>query len=123
MSRHWKETLDVNKHIDYMADHSIGGRSPVAPRDSLLTPDVYFVDVCSFTFQFQSIEQLRHCLSYFQIKIHPSGREAHVNYEHYWQPWYQRLPQYLFEEPKRKKVVVALERAQADFEAGRGERG
>ena len=123
MSRHWKELLDTDRHINYMNSRWVGGLPPTAPRDNLLTSWVYFVEACSFTFQLHSLEQLRHCLRYFQIKIHASDREARVDREHYWQPWYQRLPQYLFEEPKRKKVVVTLERALADFEAGKGERG
>ncbi len=122
MSRHWKETLDADKHVVHMTNRCIGGLPAVPACDNIIPCWMYFVEACSFTFQFQSIEELRYCLGYFRIKIHPSDRYARVDREHYWQPWYQRLPQYLFEEPKRKKVVAALERALADFEAERGAR-
>ena len=103
MSRHWIEKLDTDKHCDYMQDQSVCGRRPDPPRDNLLVPSVYFVQVCSFTFQFHRMEDIHHCLDYFKIKIHPSDREPNVDLEHYWQPWYQRLPQRLFEESKRKR--------------------
>lgn len=119
MSRHWKERLDPEKHIDFMCDRSVGGR-PVAPvRDNLLEHRVYFVNVCSFTFQFHSLQQVKQCLDYFQIKIHPGSREPNVDYEHYLHPWYQRVPQRLFEEARREKVVRALERALSDFMKGK----
>ena len=99
-----------------------GRGRPVPPQDDILTHWVYFVAVCSFTFEFHSLEQVRTCLDYFRGKIHPSSMEPGVTQEHYWQPWQQRLPLRLFEEAKRKRVVHALERALSDFVAGKGER-
>jgi len=62
MPRYWKEPLDTDKHRDFMSDRSVGGRSVVPPRDNLLPHWVYFVNVCSFTFQFHSLQQIEQCL-------------------------------------------------------------
>ncbi len=77
---------------------------------------MYFVAVCSFTFSFQSLDQLRACLRYYSRKLHPSGR-INLGVADHWevQWWYERLPLYLREEPKRQKVVKALSRALAAF--------
>jgi len=49
----------------------VGGLPVDPPRDRLIEKWVYFVDVASFTFQFQSLDQLRQCLEFFKQKIHP----------------------------------------------------
>jgi len=108
MARIWKEKLDVNKHRDYMQSTWIGGVPPARPKGNLIESWVYFVDVCSFTFQFHSIEQIKECLEYFSQKTHPSSRQSGCELEHYWQRWFERLPQWLYEEAKRQKVVKAL---------------
>jgi hypothetical protein len=71
--------------------------------------------VASFTFQFQSIDQLRQCPEFFTQKLHPSSRQPDVWLEHYWHRWFEKLPQWLFEESKGAKVITALERAAKDF--------
>jgi len=96
-----------------------GGIPAEPPRDRLIAKWVYFVEVASFTFQFHSLEQIQICLRFFREKLHPTSRRPDVRLEHYWQRWFEKLPQWLFEEPKRVKVVAALERAMNDF----GERG
>jgi hypothetical protein len=117
MARFWKEQLDPERHRDYMASMWIGGISVLPPRDPLIVQWVYFVDVCSFTFQFHSLQQLQTCLSYFSQKNHASTRVSHNGLEHYWQQWYERLPQWLFEEAKRQRIVKALTRALTVFQA------
>ncbi len=121
MARYWKEKLDVEKHVDYMKTYHVGGFSVGdfigAPlRDNLNEHWVYFIHVCSFTFHFQSLRQIEEYLGYFSQKIHPSSMVPNVNLEHYWQNWQQRFPYWLFEEPKRKRVVQALQRASNSFE-------
>ena len=37
--------------------------------------------------------------------------------EHYWQRWFERLPRWLSEEPRRARVVSALSRALEAFES------
>jgi hypothetical protein len=114
MSRHWREQLDPSRHADQMTVH-VGGFPVEPPRDRLITKRVYFVDVASFTFQFHSLDQLRECLEFFRQKVHRTSRQPDVYLEHYWQRWFEKLPQWLFEESKRVKVVAALELAAKDF--------
>jgi hypothetical protein len=73
---------------------------------------VLMVHVASFTFHYFSIAQILDCLAYYSQKVHPSSR-ASVGAADHWevQRWFERLPMYLMEEPKRLKVVKALERA------------
>ena len=77
---------------------------------------VYFVRVCSFTFEFHSVAQINECLQYYSAKIHPSSR-LNVGDASVWevQRWFERLPMYLSEEPKRKRVVKALAAAMEEF--------
>lgn len=93
----------------------VGGSPVEPPRDRLIEKWVFFVDVASFTFQFHSLEQLRQCHEFFTHKIHPTSRRPDVRLEHYWQQWFEKLPQWLFEESRRVKVIAALERAAEDF--------
>ncbi len=88
-----------------------------SPKISGLAPYVYFVRVCSFTFEFHSIEQIKLCLAYFDKKIHLSSR-IDIGGADSWevQRWYERLPMYLLEEPKRLRVVKALTSATKVFE-------
>ena len=95
----------------------IGGLPVAAPHDNIVERWVYFVEVCSFTFQFQSLAQIEECLAFFSQKIHPSSMQPDITLEHYWQGWEQRLPRWLFEEPKRQRVARALQRALAEFKA------
>ena len=82
------------------------------PRDrkaNLVPQWVYFVRACSFTFEFHSVAQINQCLEYFERKLHPSSR-LDIGAADHWemQRWFERLPIYLSEEPKRKRIVKAL---------------
>jgi hypothetical protein len=112
MAKIWKEELDTARHsnkMDTLVSYS--------PKIGGLAPFVYFVRVCSFTFEFHSIEQINLCLAYFEKKIHPSSR-IDIGGADSWevQRWYERLPMYLLEEPKRQRVVKALMSAIKVFE-------
>jgi hypothetical protein len=111
MAHIWKERRDPEKHVDHMQTSQLGGFPVESASDRLIVRDVYFVEVCGFTFQFQSLDQITEALAYFRQKTYPSSRLPDVTLEHYWQRWYERLPQWLFEEPKRQRVVAALQRA------------
>ena len=100
-----------------MSSTHIGGLPADSARDG--STDVFFVAVSGFTFQFASLDQLRECLDWFRTKLHPSSRLANVTLEHYWQRWYERLPKGINKEPKRQKVISALENALADFTVGK----
>ena len=78
---------------------------------------VYFVRVCSFTFSFRSLEQIQEYLDYFSQKVHPSSADRQDSADHWErQSFFDQLPLYLFEEPKRQKVVKALTQAIAEFQ-------
>ncbi len=98
---------------------------------SLVPKHVIVVQVASFTFRFGSIEQLQSCIDYYQQKTHPSSRVAALELERQlgadwreqrsWEVerWFERLPMYLLEEPKRKKILKALSNALGLIEAGK----
>ena len=90
---------------------------------NLLPRDVIVVQVASFTFRFESVEQLRECIAYYEKKTRPSSRVAakvlaadigeNWRTQRGWEVerWFERLPMYLLEEPKRQKVLKALTKA------------
>lgn len=98
---------------------------------SLVQSYTIVVRVASFTFRFNTVDQLRDCLAYYQQKVHPSSRipakriamELGVGWRTLrgWdvERWFERLPMYLLEEPKREKVVKALSRALLLAESGK----
>ena len=117
---HWKRPESVERQLNQ------GAQNPtlIARRDIL-------VRVASFTFRFVSIEHLRDCLAYFQQKTHPSSRisakELASDLGEDWRTqrsweierWFERLPMYLLEEPKRQKVLIALGEALHLVESGK----
>jgi hypothetical protein len=102
-----------------------------AQNPTLLPQRDILVRVASFTFRFVDIEHLRECLAYFQQKIHPSSRVSAKRLaadigedwrtQRSWEieRWFERLPMYLLEEPKRQKIVKALGEALQLAEAGK----
>ena len=119
MAQIWKEERDGHwsEHFDL---HGYQGLPPhdVSPNTKLVPVYTYFVRVCGFTFKFGSVAQLGPVLEYYQQKTRPSSRRAtkHYAFEHdVCQRWFERLPGKLREEPKRQKVIQALERALIEF--------
>jgi hypothetical protein len=118
MAKIWKEELDWSRHQNKM-DAPVDRR----PNVSFVPKWVFFVRVCSFTFEFHSLKQIEECLGYYSRKIHPTSRIPWKELPSYGgdqsetQRWYERLPMYLLEEPKRNKVVKALSAALQKFEA------
>jgi hypothetical protein len=125
MSRIWYE--------NYLP-HGAPVKDVNSPIGRVLARKIYFVEVCSFKFEFYSIEQMKETLAYFEQKTHPSSRlpdEEWINAEARKDPknhrrkidaflqserdvlqrWYERLPMWLYEEPKRQKVVKVLKQA------------
>src|SRR5437867_423009 len=78
--------------------------------------------VCSFTFQFHSVQQIQACLDYYDRKIQPSSR-LDIGAADHWEceRWFERLPLFLREESKRQRVVKALRDALKKF-GGRHDR-
>jgi hypothetical protein len=85
----------------------------------------------SFTFRFATVAQLRECIAYYETKTHPSSRipakELADDRGEDWKEqrgweverWFERLPMYLLEEPKRQKVLKALNKALNLVESGK----
>jgi hypothetical protein len=97
-----------------------------------LTPQhVIAVRVASFVFRFETVERLRECIKYYEKKTRPSSRIAAktltAGLGNDWRKlrgwdaerWFERLPMYLLEEPKRQKVLKALSTALALAETGK----
>lgn len=80
MARFWTEPLDPSKHIDYMSSCNVGGLPVEAPHDRLIEQLVYFVRVCNFEFQFQSLNQLGEAIAFFKQKIRPSSLQPNVSW-------------------------------------------
>jgi len=86
-----------------------------------------FVRVAGFTFVFHDVEQIRACLAFYSKKHLPSGRSkavtdairsGQVGGRYETEQWHERLPLYLREEPKRTRVVAALESTLRQVESG-----
>jgi hypothetical protein len=100
-------------------------------KSNLIPHPVIVVQVASFTFRFQNIKQLRECIKYYEKKTHPSSRIAAktlaADLGEDWRElrgwdverWFERLPMYLLEEPKRQKVLNALSKALGLVESGK----
>src|SRR5580693_10146938 len=98
---------------------------------SLAPRHVIVVRVASFAFRFETVERLRECIEYYEKKTRPSSRipakvlaaELGENWRvlRGWdvERWFERLPMYLLEEPKRQKVLKALTKALSLMESGK----
>ncbi len=111
VARIWTEPYQSGKHFtswEYSGTVDAHGKAP-----TLIPKMVLLVNVASFTFQFLSFHQLQDCLAYFEQKIHPTSRIPFPGGMDHWEAlrWFERLPMYLLEDAKRKKVVAALQRA------------
>jgi len=103
----------------------LDGKASLLPRYAII------VRVASFTFRFGTVKQLRECIAYYEKKTRPSSRIAAkilaADLGEDWRElrgwdverWFERLPMYLLEEPKRQKVLKALSKALAHAEAGK----
>jgi hypothetical protein len=114
------EPYDSAKHRNPMwyIDDAQQKRHRKAP--SLSDYKVCLVTVCSFTFIFHSTEQLALCLDYYRREHQPSSRlpvyTENFGGDHWeMQRWFEQLPQYLLEKPKRTKVIKALEKAMREY--------
>jgi hypothetical protein len=119
MARIWKEANDGIRYSD----------APSAPLSvharKLVSREFVCVSVCSFTFRFESKDEIREYISFFEKKTHPSSRIPNFPegkdsfYRWHSQRWYERLPMYLQEEAKKERVLKALHKAIALWETGK----
>jgi hypothetical protein len=110
MPRIWKERNDGRRYGDAPSNPL-----PEHARN-LVVSEFICVSVCSFTFRFVSTDEIREYIAFFEKKTHPSSRlpipEGAGAFTHWHsQRWYERLPMYLQEEPKKEKVLKALRKA------------
>jgi hypothetical protein len=114
MARVWKEKYNCTKHRNHMFGE--GCEVDTTPDPNIIPKWVYFVSVCQFIFEFHSIVQIETCLKYFSQKIRPSQR-MDIGAADHWemQRWFEQSPQRLLEEPKRLKVMKALNKAIYEF--------
>ena len=113
MARISIEDFDSMRHRNPMCyiDDAQRERHERAP--TIVPYKVCLVSVFGFTFVFHSLTQLRLCLEYYSIEHQPSSRlpvyDKNLGGDHWeTQRWFEKLPQFLLEKPKRQKVVVAL---------------
>jgi hypothetical protein len=127
MARIWKEPWDsspsrhaVDWSPDGIVDWSPDALSSIEAHKknpTLVPHESVFVHVCSFTFRFESLPQLERAIAYYERKTLPSSIiPTGVCNSGEAQRWYERLPLFLREEPKRRKVVKALREARAYFD-------
>jgi len=91
---------------------------------TLEPPQEFCITVCSFTFRFDSRDDIQEYIGWFEQRTHPSSRlpvpEGADRFDRWhMQRWYERLPMYLQEEPKREKVLKALRKAVALIDSGK----
>lgn len=93
-----------------MSNQVEGGIPVERSRDNLIEKWVYFAEVDGFVFQFGNLEQVKAAQNYFSQKVHPSTRKPNHNpHEHYWHPWYGKLPKGMTKEKNRIKSLKALD--------------
>jgi hypothetical protein len=89
-----------------------------SPKQHIIRPIVFFVEVAGFTFEFHSLREIQIVLAYFSQKVRPSSRSPYpiVGMSHWEaQQWHDRIPGWLLKEPRRIKVVTALSDALREF--------
>ncbi len=120
MAQIWKEILVPRRKGDLpppAIDLMWAFPLPPALPTTLSPREVWYLRVCSFTFVFHTLQQLQACLDYYGKKTHQTSRLPFAELGNYGgdssecQRWFERLPMYLLEEPKRRKVVAALQTA------------
>ena len=120
MATIWSEPFDYARHFNPM-NNGWGAPQPEQLAHHMRAPTlepyhVAFVRVAGFTFEFHSVAQLRVCRAYYAERHQPSSRLSvgigdYGGDQHETQRWFERLPLYLREEPKRVQVVAALDEA------------
>ena len=119
MARIWKETNDGRRYNDASSNPLPTHARNLVPREFIC------VSVCSFTFRFESKDEIREYISFFEKKTHPTSRIPNFAegpdsfFRWHSQRWYERLPMYLQEEAKKEKVLKALHKAIAIWETGK----
>lgn len=102
-----KRVTKTGEFRDYMSSYDETGVAIVAPKDNLVKKWVYFLEIFDFCFTFASISQIKEAKEYFEKKTYPSNKNFCPN-EHFWNPWYCRLPKGFMRENKKKQILKEL---------------
>lgn len=114
MAKHWREALDVRRHVDHFHE---GGARPRRVTGGV--ESAYFVEVVGFTFEFANVDQIRECLAFFEGRVARSPRRAVIESEKgWWHPWHERLPARVLHRSKRDRILEALAVAIGEFGGG-----
>lgn len=113
MAKHWIETSPFPSH-----KLPIGALQGLPKHEGDIR-QIYFIEVCGFTFEFFSVEQIAAASEWFSEKVHKSTRmkdEPYLKYERdEVQRWHERLPAQIKKGSKRERVVKALNNAVAAY--------
>jgi len=108
MAKSYKKRLTrTGEFRDYMSSYDETGIVIRAPKDRLIEKWVYFLEIFNFRFTFASIDQIKEAKAYFERKTHPSNRDFRPN-EHFWNPWYCRLPKGFMKATRKKQITKEL---------------
>jgi hypothetical protein len=123
MARIWKEPYSVERDVE-CTGHWGHPSNLVTVRPRPNTDWIYFVEVCRFTFVFFSPAEIVPYLEFYRKKGRGGRATFDAQSQYYsrwgggprnehdeWQSPLERLPLRLRKEPKRQKVVKALEQA------------
>jgi hypothetical protein len=111
MARITIEDFDAMRHGNLMWYIDDAQRERYQRAPMIVPYRVCLVSGCGFRFIFHSLPQLRLYLEYYSLEHQPSSRLP-VGGDHWEsQRWFDKLPQFLLEKPKRLKVVAALRKA------------
>jgi hypothetical protein len=119
VARFWKEIYDGRRYGDTPME------LPPAYAKGLVKQELICVNVCSFTFKFATKDEIQEYIEFFGRKTHPTSRVpeqmlAKCSFGHWHsQRWYEKLPLYLQENPKREQVLKALKKAVTLVDAGK----
>jgi hypothetical protein len=118
MARIWKEKNNGRRFGDRPWTHQPPYAATLDPREDIC------VSVCSFTFHFESKDEIEEYIAFFTQKTHPTSRrpmpEGMDRFDRWHaQRWFEKLPMYLQEESKREKVLKALKKAVELIESGK----
>lgn len=79
----------------------------VPPRDP--SPEYVFeLRIAGTVLIFMDEKQVREACSFFGARIRPSARGGNPPHEHYWHPWFARLPKKVLKRTNREKILRAL---------------
>lgn len=114
--------FESDKYVNHMWYIDDAQRVVYEKAQKLIPYKVCLVTVCNFTFTFHSVMQLDLCIEYYSKDLQPTSRlpvySQNFGGDHWeTQRWFEKLPQYLLEKPKRIKVLTALERARKTYAA------